>query len=445
MSLDDLDLRRSLEADARRVHTTGDFAAAALRRRARTTHRRILTGAALAAAVAVAAPLAWSTRAPAPATVPTSPQVLTTAPQTPPPSLSGTAPSTVVTSDPAPSSPLPAATRDSDTRPRFTVTPAFGPVTADPQVAYAVGGVFHDGTQSLPLPTKGRLDVLARLRGGGVVVREAMDPSATQASARPLLFLDSSGQLVKSVRGEVAPVDAAQDVMVRANREGTRVAVVEPDRTFRLYDQNGTELARLAAQPGPVQLVGFDGGTVLFGSGDEKIVTRAWDPSSGSVRRLPLGNGRIVDISPDRRLALFLPAQEYRPEHTCYGVLDLANDSMRFWSCGQFAPSHFSAEGNLLIGPEVADGMGSSALKVVNVDTGAVMLSIVLDQAIAVDWRGADTDQDVVLGMGDESSSKETLVSCSVVDGTCAVVSPQRQLIAAQRDEMAWPYLFASN
>lgn len=431
MSPSELDLRQTLHHDAERIDATGDFARAAIgleRRRAR--RRTTIAAAAAVTALAVATPMVWSNLGPevtpAPATsstAPVSPTTSATATGTPPPT---TEPTPAETTKPGP-----APTADSDAKPKLAVTLDSGAVTGTPRVAYALGGVFHDGDRLVPLPVSTGLRGVARLANGGVLVHTATDEGVST-----IRFLDAAGV-------EVAKA-GAQGLTV--NADGSRVAASDTKGTIRIYDAQGGQLAALRTGDDNARPSAQLGDVLYYVTVDEKgrSFTRSWDTTGTSTAAAV--EGSFAGVHEGRSLAILWPNQDYDPGNRCYGIFDLKAGAVNHWSCGEFAPTHFTADGSMVVGPNVADGPGSSNFKVASADDGDILMTVAApDGAWSPSWRGAGAADAIVVVPVSKRDTEQSIASCSVSTGTCSTDLEAVSITPEDSAMMRYPIMLSLN
>lgn len=431
MSLDqgERELRAMLNRQADSVDVRGEFAAVAVSRRRREVRTRTaLAGVAAAAAVAVAVPALWSAQGPGPSPAPALPT------STGPTSGTGTGSPTAAPSTPTAQSPTPTAppaTADSDAAPATTMELAFGPANGSPDVAYIVGGTLHDNGRTVKLPVSTGIQSAARLAGDRLLVHAPADGRTTST-----WVVGPGGEIVTRLSG-------VQDV--RASADGTRFVTVDSAGLMHLLDPSGAVVASLATGSPNTSASGFDGSTVFFTRADAggRVSTRAWSTDTGAVTDVT--DGRFQAVDEDAGLALLYPNQGYDPANTCYGLFDLRSRSTRWWSCGSFAPSHFGAGGTVVVGPEVADGAGTTTFRMADVTAGRIVAKVRLASGSwSPAWVGADAKALVLTLLNRESPSRQTLASCSATAGTCWIDLAPVPVTASQRDTMAWPITLVS-
>jgi hypothetical protein len=416
MSPNEMDLRQTLQQDAERIDARGDFATAAIGLERRRARRRTTLTAGVAALAAAAVPFLWSPSGPtgglAPAASPTAPAS---------PTASGPTPAETTKSGPAPT---PAS--------KFAATIGTGPVTGKPSVAYALDGVFHDGDRRITLPTKDSLQLLARLDGGGVLVQAAPDDGMA-----PIQFLDASGAVV-------AVVDDAQDATVNAT--GARVVVADQTGSLRVYDPRGVLVANLDTGDENTRPTGIWGDIIYYSTVDAsgKSFTRSWDVTGTATRAVV--EGSFAAIHEDRALAILWPNQDYDPGNNCYGIFDLKAGSANPLSCGQFAPSDFTADGTMVFGPEVADGAGSSNWRVASSEHHAVVMTVAAPKGVwAPSWSGAGSADAIVVAPLGKRDTEQTIASCVVSTGECTTDLGPVTLSREDADMMRYPITLSVN
>ncbi|WP_404388731.1 hypothetical protein [Humibacillus xanthopallidus] len=428
---DERDLRAALSRQADTVDVSGDFAPAAIRRRRRDQRTKGVLGAVAAAAVvAVAVPTLWSAQGPGPSPAPALPTSTSLVSPSPTGSASPTTPPPTTS---PPSSPTPSAgpppTRDSDAAPETSIDLAFGPVTGSPATAYVVGGVLHDDGRTVKLPVSTDIRAVARLVDDRFVVHAPADTRSTTT-----WVVGSGGEIVKTLTD-------VQDVI--ASADGRRLVTVDRTGVLRLLDSSGEELESHAAGSPDTSASGIFGATVYFTRIDAggRVSTRSWQTDTGAVADVT--DGRFQSVQESVGLALLYPNQDYDPDNTCYAIFDLRTSSVRWWSCGSFAPSHFGDGGRVVVGPEVADGAGSTTFKMADVRDGRVVARVSLtDGAWSPAWSGRDGRALVLTLLDRESPGRQTLASCST--GACTIDLDAVPVSATQRDTMEWPVVLVS-
>jgi len=434
MSPSELDLRQTLHHDAERIDATGDFARAAIvleRRRAR--RRTTITAAAAVTALAVATPMIWSNlrtgTTPAPATSSTAPVS-----PSPSPSPSATATGSPTSEEPTPAEttrPGPAPTADSDAKPKVAATLGAGSASGTPPIAYVLGGIFHDGDRRITLPATTGLRTVARLAGGGVIMVSTTDEGVSTAR-----FLDATGSEVARVGSQSFTV----------NTDGSRVAITDAKGAVRLVDARGDVLASLTTGDAEARATGIWGTTVYIATIDAKgkSATLAWDTTGTSTDKVV--DGSFADVHEGRSLAILWPNQEYDPGNTCYGIFDLKAGAVNHWSCGEFAPTHFTGDGAMVVGPNVADGPGSSNWKVASADDGSILMTVAApDGQWSPAWRGAGSADAIVVTPLSDRDTRQTIASCVVSTGACTTDLAPVTVSREDADLMRFPITLSVN
>ena len=437
------ELQAVLHQRAETVDVPGDFASVAISRRHRTVRNRAVLGAVAAvAAVAVVTPAIWSRQGPGPSpapaiTTPTSTSGTSTVPTEPPTttaptqSATGTSEPPLTSSQPPATQPATTPTKSSDAPPQASVELAFGPMNGSPEAAYAVGGTLHARGLERPLPVSSGIQYLALLANDGVLVH-----APAPGRSRPTYVLDSTGATVLRLAD-------VQDI--KANADGSRFTTVDGAGTIRLRDVAGRVLATLQADTNAL-VKGFLGDTVYYTviDGAGRARTRAWDSGAGSTRDIT--SGSFQDVSEAQGLAILWPDQDYDPAHTCYGMYDLAAARVKWWSCGTFAPTHFGAGGSIVVGPEVADGAGTTGFKTARASDGRIEGRVTLTGgAWSPSWIGHDAKGLTFTLLDRESPTRQVLAACSLPDFGCTIDSEPASVSATQRDTFAWPMALSDN
>jgi hypothetical protein len=435
------DMQELLHRRADLVDVPGDFAPSAIARRRRDQRNRAVLGAVAAvAAVAVVVPAVWSRQGPGPSpapatTTPTSVSSTSTSvptqSATPPVTGSATQPPTTATSPPANQPPASIPTHDSDAAPATSRQLAFGAQDGSPEAAYAVAGVLYQGGQTLRLPVASGIRYLARLQGGGALVHAPVD-------GRPY-----STYVVDPTGATLVRLKDVQDV--RAKTDGSAFTTVDMLGTIHLYDSAGRQLSTFPTHDINAIVDGWHGDIVYHtGIEGDTLKTYAWDTGTGTDRLVT--SGRFQAVHDDSGLAILWPNQEYRPDHTCYGLFDLEAGRVRWWSCGTFAPTHFGAGGYTVVGPEVADGPGTTTFKVASTDDGSIRYRVSLvGGAWSPAWLGADAKELVLTLLDRESPTRQVLAACSGDKGRCSIDSAPVKVSTTARDAMDWPIILSDN
>lgn len=430
------DLRSVLADDADRIDAIGSFAGAAIALDKRRARRRVaVTSAGVAvAAIAVALPLVLSGTRPErldPVGT-TNPSVVGSTTPVPTTTDGTRAPVPVPSDSPAETTqPGPAPTFNSNLANSPETTLSFGPTTGTPHAAYVVNGVFHDGTRTVQLPHADGIQYVARLDHGGVLLY-----APAEGRTKPLVVVDESGTTLASF-GDVQ--------QVRASGDGTRFATVDPSGTIRLRDSRGDLVKSYATKDADAMVGGVLGDTVYFSrtDSDGEGTTFAWHTTTGTESQVT--EGRITAVHAGSSMAIVWPSQDYDPDNTCHVVYDLKADQESYTSCGMFAPTHFTADGQFVVGPEVADGAGAASWKVARVSDAEIVLKVATAGPWAGAWAGGDGDRLVVALLDKEAATKQVLASCSASTRTCTVDTDPVPVSAADRDAMSWPISLSDN
>jgi hypothetical protein len=296
-----------------------------------------------------------------------------------------------------------------------------------------VGGTFYDGGTERALPVSSGIQYLARLANGGLLVHA---PANTRA--QPTFVVDASGATVLRL-GDV------QDI--RANADGSRFTTIDAAGTIRLRDPMGRVLATLRTGDTNASVRGFFADRVYYtvlADGSGRGTTRSWDPASGDTRDVTAG--RFQAVHEASGLAILVPDQAYDPDHTCYGMYDIAAGRVRWWSCGAFAPTAFGAGGTIVVGPEVADGPGTTRFRTASTRDGSVIGRVALTGgAWSPSWIGHDAKGLTFTLLNRESPTRQVLAACSLPNYGCSIDSAPATVTAAQRDSFMWPIVLAAN
>ena len=276
------------------------------------------------------------------------------------------------------------------------------------------------------LPVSTGIRSVARLDQDRFVVHAPADNRSTTT-----WVVDSDGTVVKRLTG-------VQGVI--ASADGSRLVTVDSAGVLRVLDSSGQVLASRATGSPDTSLNGVFGPTVYFSRMDSsgQVTTRSWRTDTGTLADVT--DGRFQAVDEGSGLALLYPNQDYDPANTCYGIYDLRAATARWWSCGSFAPSHFGAGGSVVVGPEVADGAGSTTFRIAKVGDGRIAMKVSLaDGAWSPSWVGHDAKALVLTLLDRESPARQTLASCSSIAGTCTIDLDAVPVTTAQRDNMEWP------
>lgn len=260
----------------------------------------------LAAALAIAVPVAWQVgRSGGPAPVAPA-QVQQTSP-----SSSESAPAlpanTSLPSNRTPSEPPKGSTRTqggtavpSAAAPQTVTLPVTGAPTGTVVRPYAVTGVYHGASGTVPIAEDYGVVGVLNLRSTKVLSINAL------GQGQWTTVQDLSGKVLATLQDI-----AGQPV---ANAGGDRFALVDSQGgRVLLFDDRGRQLAVLKDGQA-AGAVGFAGSTVLFTRAQG---TFAWDPSSGRVTAFD--RGTAVDASD--RLGLALLIDSTTATRTCWAIL----------------------------------------------------------------------------------------------------------------------------
>lgn len=437
MSPDEDDLRITLQEDADRISAKGNFATAAIRLERRRAHRRVVAGVAAAALVVVTTPLLWASQQTDVSLIPATPTSTT-----PPPATTTTTAATSPPPTTAPPSRPPAnrattaagiPTYSSDAGTGRKVSIGFDLAKGIPRAAYASRGVFHDGDRTVRLPVSTGIQYVARLEGGGVLVY-----APAEGRAEPLIIVDAAG-------GVVARIADVQDVAV--SKDGSRIATADGAGRLHLRDVRGEQLGSFDTRDRNVTVSGIFGGDVYYTATRETgavVVTRVWRVATGASDGVTAG--RVKDVVEGTSLALVWPNQDFDPENTCYSILDLRTGRTRYVSCGEFAPTQFTEDGSMVVGPNVADGPGSSRWKIASTKDGSILLNVV---ARSGNWapspRAVGQDGLAVELLQGERATRQAIVSCAVSSRSCTVDTDPLAVSAKEADSLQWPIALSAN
>lgn len=349
--------------------------------------------------------------------------------RSPGPTPTSSATSTATTSQPTEATGTPTYDSNAGTSP--SVTLRFGPTTGTPRTAYAAQGVFHDGTRTVALPVSRGIQSVARLEGGRVLV-----VAPAQDRIEPAVIVDGAGRIVARLAG-------VRDAVV--TDDGSRIATADSAGMLRLHDAGGKQLASLPTRDNATTLGGMLGVDVYYTTTDAQGVvrTRVWRSATGVSDDVIVG--RIRDIDEGTSTAIVWPNQDFVPERTCYWLLELGPDTIRYVSCGEFAPIQFIAEGSMVVGPNVADGPGSSRWKLASTKDGSVLLRVVTPDGFAPSSFGADTDALVVGLLNGEPSSRQAIASCTLSPRACTVDTDAVAISPQDANDNNWPIILSMN
>jgi hypothetical protein len=309
---------------------------------------------------------------------------------------------------------------------------AFGPRNGSPEAAYAVGDVLYVRGLERRLPVASGIQYLAMLAHDGVLVH-----APAQGRTRSTYVIDANDAIVLRLSD-------VQDI--KASADGSRFTTVDATGTIRLRDSRGAVIATLQTGDNNASVRGFFGGRVYYtvmadGAGRGK--TRSWDPGSGITRDVTAG--RFQAVHEGRGLAILYPDQDYDPGHTCYGMYDLAAGRVSWWSCGSFAPTHFGGGGFFVVGPEVADGGGTTGFKSARTEDGRIDGQVTLTGgAWSPSWTADDAKGLTFTVLDRESPTRQALAACSFPT-PCSIDSLPASVAAAQWDTLDWPIVLADN
>lgn len=411
-------LRTTLGQRAEQVEVTGDLAARAISLEGRA-HRRRLATAALgsALALAVAAPVVYSSMTPD--QTPALPATNTAAP-TP------TTPLATAPSEPTPAEttkPTPRGTIDLKAKPLATALPKLGPATGKPDVPYAVDGVLHDGATEVPLPLKSGIWVLSRLDHGGALVK-----GSHVGDDSPVVVVDGNG-------GTLARLAGASDVAVSADRSHFLASDAKGVLTY--YTSLGAPL-RTMVDPGcspsptipcpgytPVGLVG-EVAYVRDGNG----ASFAWNTRTNTTTAI---KGMLVDVSAPTGLALVaIPQKLHDPDNICSSLVDLKTLENRWTACGALGMGAFSPKGTYIMATRNTDGAGPRSVVVVRTEDARIALEVSTDTGIGA-WSTRMNDEETAVtfsateGTGPKGPVNNALIRCDLT-GACTVVGDSRKM-----------------
>lgn len=429
MSPIDRSLKEMFEERVEGVHVVGNLADRAIERDRANRRREI--GAGLLAAglvLAVAVPVGWASLRPTATRPGPAGTSQTTAVSTPP----ATSPTT--SSSPTPTA-APTIQATGDPAPVLLV-PTAGAVTATTDVAYAVDGVIHDGSRTVPLPRAvARPDRLHRVGDGWLV---------GSATSDAMILLDSSGR-------ERGRVNQVMKVFVSTDRQHFAVSTFAGDLAY--YDANGKRRAQLPVSTcrctvgggGGYTVAGLVGTTVYAAKGDTGRSV-AWDVTTGETTEV---NGTLQLVNEPQRTGLVQISQT-GPDALCHELRRLDDGSPIWRLCGPLLYDRFSPDGAHLIATGVIDGLPDSALGPNGspLYEGLVLVRTV-DGQVAVEGRGvgdATIDDDgrsitVEHGVG---VGKQALSRCDL-QGSCQPVAPAKPVGNEGIPELDAPYRLESN
>lgn len=379
---------------AGRMPVDADGLAAAAMKEAVVIHRRRTTMviAGLAAALAIAIPVAWQAGNRAGSPVPAG-TTTTGAPATGAPSTSGT----------EPTAPTSAASRPAEmqvVRIDLSGTPS-GRIVRP----YVLEGRYHGVSGEAPVGERGGVGAVLRLTGGALAV--VVDGDGWE---QHLTVQDASGTSLKSHPGYVgAPV---------ANADGSRFASFDPstDRVA-VFDARGAILhSRVLG--GVTDLAGFSGTSVIYTK--EAGGSFRWDTATGALSTIDAG-ATAVDAS-DTRGELLVRAPGAKGK-SCWSVRTAPDFRETLTSCRGYEAAMLSADGAYVIGRDLESGP-ESPIVIGSRETGQSLMRVDPPAGAAfygMSWR-ADLRELVVNVVTDDG--RDRLVGCSLDAYRCEVLTP---------------------
>ncbi|HET8594676.1 MAG TPA: hypothetical protein VFM07_05470 [Intrasporangium sp.] len=376
-------------------------------RRIRRTRKAAVTAASVAAALAIATPVAWSgLRTPQHLPAPGSPSLVPTGRATSPEPSTSSLPSSTTTA-PAPSTPPPTHMLGAPLR---QVVASLDDPSGTPDVPYLHGTTVHDGDRTVRLRLPERSPHTFRgLFTDGTVLVNVLNASGTW----DLVWFDRAGtEISREADGMMAVLDS----------DRSQVAWVDAEDRIHLSDAQGNEVATWSQQG--LYPTGVANGRVYANDTQQRAVVL--DSRSDTSTTLdgiswgPVHAGTGLAIARERG----------RDNPTCYRLVELATLRQRWTICGSAgAPGPFSPDGRFLVVAGGQEGDPHHEFSVLRVLDGEPVLGVrtgtgplALDGAKAVNATGTAVTVVAtnVAAVGQQSS--QALLRCSL-DGTgCSVV-----------------------
>ncbi|MGN6751118.1 MAG: hypothetical protein ACTHJJ_01025 [Intrasporangium sp.] len=391
------------------VGVRDDLVAGAVNRSRRIRHVRnaAVAAASVAAALAVATPVAWSAlRPPHHVPVPGTPGGATPTGTTQPTTTSrSSTPSEPPASTPAPTRTLGAPLRQ--------VVPSLGGPSGTADVPYLHGTTVHDGDRTIRLPLPDRVP----FRFLGLFADETVLVNVLNSSGTwDLVWFDDAGaEIARETDGMMAVMDS----------DRSQVAWVDAKDRVHLSDAKGDEVAMWPQQG--LYPTGVASGRVYANDTDQRgVVLDSRDHSVTTNEGLtwgPVHAGSGVAIARPR-------GQD--GGGLCFQLVELATTRDRWTVCGDAYPSGpFSPDGRFLVASDPRDGDPHHQFSVLRVLDGEPMLRVgSLGEPFALDMGKAVNDSGTAVTMVATTSAEvgqqghQALVRCPL-DGTgCSVVGP---------------------
>jgi hypothetical protein len=407
MSLTESDLRRHLDHEADHIDATGDFAAAVFAAKRRGDRRRV-AGVAVAVALAMGLPVAWSVGGRAPFTPATTP-----APSLSPSESSASSTTSQSTSASTTPTSAPTVTARADDA-AVTAQPTLSDATsdADPGVPYSARGVLHDGDATVSSPLKGGFPTFARLEHGGYVLE------ATSGSDQKVYIVSADGKatVLKGAEGFVVSADRSRIAWTDG------LAINTPgERLVHIADSSGRERSSVKVDGMPTALVG-DTLFVIKVQGFDFAGT-SWRIDLTSDERTEI-QGNVYAVHAGSGLAIVSDSvtdgEPEKPRDLCYRLVDTRAmpPTTRLAVCGDAIPYAFSPDGRYVL----ARG-GADRVLVVDTSDGRIVLDAIGSSNLrAQGARMTDDGSAVVMSVLSADMSRSGLVRCTL-RGECQQVA----------------------
>ncbi len=414
-----------------------DLAFAAMREATAIRRRqRGLTVAGVAAAIAIAVPVAWQVGRPGdpvPITPAHSQVTSRSSSQSPTFSTAPTTPTTPTTAAipgkitaPATASPTPTTgtslptrgtTQGAGTAPvtvggSHTGRAALGPVSRpEVIVPYLAQGTYHgsSGTRHIA-ESRGATAALALAGGNLYITINTLGPE------QHAYVQDRSGRVLAHL-----PLGFAS-----ANKSGDRFALVDPQTsTVRLYDASGTQLKSIPAA-GNQMVAGFRGTTVFLTPYDHGPTT-AWNTATGTVTTW--SERYMIAANDTTGRALLQHGSE--GTDTCWEIVRSSDGGSLEIGCGTMPVYELGYDGATVIGIDSNPKPGAVTATVTIPDTGTSLAVTTPAGQSVVDAQYSLAHQELVLTLLRQDGPQIGMVACRL-DGTC-------RPIAAPITEPSWP------
>lgn len=219
---------------------------------------------------------------------------------------------------------------------------------APPEVPWYADGVLHDGTEQVPVgAVPDRAEVRFSTTAYGYLVR--ITENTDTEPERSAYLLGPDDQRIE-LPYATTPIVSADGRRLAWSVPESGAEPPAPTRLVTADAATGVVLARskVVARSYVVEALGFLGGEVVFSADANGTgFTARWDPETGEVTRVDSVE-RGSDVDADGRLVAELPIRQ-GANGPCIGVFDLTADDRELWQDCTIGAGRFAVDGSYVV------------------------------------------------------------------------------------------------